>query len=214
MERRQTFPLVLSAWLDTPGVIWTVRGAVTGCGSWRLTDIIRTRGSVDAIVVTGTISQTHPSVVPCTNHIWHIWHFQVIWNFDHVHVFWCFWLWCTSRLSWAARVGIARVTRHRWRHLATGSFPARMREAAVPGNVTSSQTDLTRAVPDFGTDVGARTICVRFTPDRATVLKVNNVTLILKFKNLHRWVNITSFYRTFGCPIICTDTYSQYYCGH
>ena len=25
---------------------------------------------------------------------------------------------------------------------------------------------------------------------------------------------ITSFYRTFGCPIICTDTYSQCYCVH
>ena len=28
-----------------------------------------------------------------------------------------------------------------------------------------------------------------------------------------RW-DSTSFYRTFGCPIICTDTYSQCYCGH
>ena len=25
---------------------------------------------------------------------------------------------------------------------------------------------------------------------------------------------ITSFYRTLGCPINCTDTYSQCYCGH
>ena len=26
--------------------------------------------------------------------------------------------------------------------------------------------------------------------------------------------NITSFYRTFGCPIIYMDTYSQFYFGH
>ena len=28
------------------------------------------------------------------------------------------------------------------------------------------------------------------------------------------WKFITSFNRTFGCPIICTDTYSQCYFGH
>ena len=43
METRQTFPLVLPASLDAPGVIWTVGGAVTGYGSWRLTDAVRTR---------------------------------------------------------------------------------------------------------------------------------------------------------------------------
>ena len=35
-----------------------------------------------------------------------------------------------------------------------------------------------------------------------------------KIVDIHRFTCITSFYRTFGCPIIYTDMYSQCYFGH
>ena len=141
---------------------------------WRLTDAIRARASVDAVVVGGAVGQAHPSVFSPVHHIWHFRQFNALWHF---HVIWFFWLRCTGRVGWAAWIGVAGVAASRRRHLVAGSFPTRMREAAVPGDVTSSQADFARAVPDFRADVSVRTICVRITPDRAMVLKVNHVTV-------------------------------------